>query len=122
MGVAAGSGQYCLGDTVPGSLSHRHDRAVCIDPVVEVLTYVLQAGRRTRKASVEGQRFSPELADVDPRRPRTAKKTFHGAVAQRSDAYGAWHQARSTTSLLEDSPQVPWKRIKEPESCLRSST
>ena len=49
-----------------GSLSHRHDRAVRIDPVVEVLAHVLQAGRGAREANIEGQWFSPELADADP--------------------------------------------------------
>ena len=66
LGVAADGGQHRLGNRVPGSLSHRHHGAVRIDPVVEVLAHVLQAGRGVREESIEGQWFSPEFADADP--------------------------------------------------------
>ena len=52
--------------TSPGPLSHCHGGAVRIDPVVEVLAHVLQAGRSAREASIEGQRFCSEFADADP--------------------------------------------------------
>src|SRR5690349_831770 len=101
MGVVAGGWRYDLGNGVPVSLSHRHDRAVCVDPMVEVFPHVLQASRGSREARVQGKRHGAELADADPRRSRTAEKTFHGIVARRSDANGTWHQARSATPLLK---------------------
>ena len=65
LGVAAACGQLRLGDRVPGAVSHRHHGAVRIDPVVEILAHVLQAGRGFREESIEGQWFSPEFADAD---------------------------------------------------------
>ena len=65
LGVAAGGGQH-LGHRVPGALSYCKHGAVRIDPMVEVLAHVLQAGRGFREESVQGQWFSPEFADADP--------------------------------------------------------
>ena len=55
-----------LVDRSSGPLSDCHHGAVRIDPVVEVLAHVLQAGCGARETSIEGQRFSPEFADADP--------------------------------------------------------
>ncbi len=60
------AGNSRLGHRVPGPLPHRHHGAVRVDPVVEVLAHVLQAGRGVREARIQGQRYSPELADADP--------------------------------------------------------
>ena len=48
-----------------GSLSDRDHGAVRIDPVVEILAHVLQAGRGARETSIEGQRLGSEFADAD---------------------------------------------------------
>ena len=61
LGVAAGGGQYRLGDRVPGALSHRHDGAVRIDPVVEVLAHVLQAGRGASRSEYRRPMVQPRI-------------------------------------------------------------
>ena len=63
---AAGDGPCALVYRFPGALSSSHHGAVRLDPVVEVLAHVLQAGRGARETNIQGQRFGPEFADADP--------------------------------------------------------
>ena len=72
------TGSTHLGKRVPGSLSHRHDGAVWIDPVVQVLSHVLQARRGLPEASVE--RRTARGATCRP--PPTSPANFGSARRQ----------------------------------------
>ena len=72
--------------------------------LVQVRAHVLQARGGLRETSLQGQWHGRESAHADPGRSRTTGKTLDGTVAGCPDGHGAWHQARSTAPLLENSP------------------
>src|SRR5262245_20601667 len=80
MGVRTDGRQPLLGKRVPGSVSARHDRVIWINPLVQVLSYVLQACSGLPKTTGTGERLEEKPAgprrtpgSLCERSPTTAK-------------------------------------------------
>ena len=69
---AAGDGQRDLGKRVPGSVSHRHDGAVRIGAVVQVLAHVLQARGGLRRNASTRRTARGATCRRPPTRPRSS--------------------------------------------------